>query len=170
MNLDSPEEVSKLYLLIAAWGNGTSSQRGFGNTRLAFENNAHFAESLGRAATEMRAIDEPGELEQACRSWNVKHIAQAFYTKWFAFAGSVEGRSWQPLILDKNVRRTLAETLRFPLRTVAGTTDRAVQYKVYVETVHRWVNELGEPDIDAERIEYALFAHKGRALPQGGAE
>jgi hypothetical protein len=60
----------------------------------------------------LRAADgDTSPLETAHAAWKVRGVGRSFFTKWFAFAGRVDGRVWQPLILDDRVSATLNRTL-----------------------------------------------------------
>lgn len=74
---------------------------------------------------------------------------------------------WQPLILDSRVYATLNQTLGVDTRSMAGARFRKARYRAYVETIHLWSEDLSRAgvDIDAERLEWVLFRHNGRALP-----
>lgn len=162
----SENDVLRLFWLVTAWGNGTKSARGFLNTKLAFANDPQIAAHLSCAATALQRSSSTEDLDRACLTWQVKHIAESFYTKWFAFAGTQPGRAWQPLILDKNVRSILTNTLHAPLSAIASTSRPEFQYRPYVEAVHAWAEDLKSEATTADEIEYALFAHNGAPLPQ----
>lgn len=165
MDLANDEQVMKVFLLMLAWGNGTNSRWGFQNARMALEASDHAVGKLSRSAQQVRGAHDVGDLADAYRSWNVKHISGSFFTKWFTFAGDVEGRAWQPLILDENVTRTLEGTLGTPLRTLTDIAGDAEHYVAYVSAVHEAAATELLTGVSAQQIEYALFKQDGAPLP-----
>jgi hypothetical protein len=106
----------------------------------------------------MGALDDAG-LRSVHESWRPPGIGSSFFTKWFAFAGAVPGRAWQPLILDARVVSALDV---FSECVPAGPDDRrgsAARYAAYVRVMREWAKELA---ISAERLEWVLLVQKGR--------
>jgi hypothetical protein len=90
-------------------------------------------------------------------------VRRSFFTKWFAFAGQVAGRDWQPLILDDRVLRTLNHTFGLSTRALAGPRYRGRRYAAYVQHMHRWSRALQDEGVhcSTERLEWIFFAHNG---------
>jgi len=100
--------------------------------------------------------------------WSLRGVGQSPASRWWACAGYVAGRTWQPLILDDRVYATLNRTLMIGGTTrLASSRRRADRYRAYVEAIHRWAVELRLEgrDADAERIAFVLGRHDGGASP-----
>jgi hypothetical protein len=95
-------------------------------------------------------------------------VRQAFFTKWFAFAGRVPNRAWQPLILDSRVYATLNDTLMISTTSLAGSRNKAARYRAYVGALHAWARDLSADGrtVTAERLEWVLFEHNGKPRPE----
>lgn len=65
-------------------------------------------------------------------------VGEAFFTKWFAFAGFVPGRDWQPLILDSRVRATLHQTLDVWLNQLTDNVQRLVRLRALCPACNRF--------------------------------
>lgn len=167
MELDDPTSVLQVFVMTMAWGSGTSGSRSLRNTASALADPQRAHDVLRCAAETLR--DPQGEkarsLEDAHRQFLLPGVGEAFFTKWFTFAGHVPGRAWQPLILDSRVRASLRHTLGVDLGRHAAARRPAARYVAYVEMVHAWVEELGQQGLSADpaRIEWILFAHNGAA-------
>lgn len=165
-DLDDDGELLSAWLLVQAWGNGISSRFGRLNTAKALGHREQLLTNLRTTATILREAQDTAEIERAYRAWQGRiGISESFFTKWFAFAGVRPGRSWQPLILDARVRRTLSRPpLEVSLKTVAGTTSLWVVYRAYVEMVHEWAGS----SVAAQRLEWIRFEQNGWALAPTG--
>jgi hypothetical protein len=66
----------------------------------------------------------------------------------------------------------LTRTLKITPSDLGYRVSPALRYLAYVELLHRWADELrqGGITIDAEQLEFVLFAHNGEALPTGTTE
>lgn len=154
------EALRQLFVLVMVWGSGTSNTRSYRYTRDALADPR--LDTALRVTAE--ACREPGitRLEDAYRAWRVTGVRRSYFTKWFRFAGYVPDRSWQPLILDDRVLNSLNATLNLSTHDLAGSNRWATRYRAYVELVHEWADDL--EGITAQRIEWVLFMHNGRAL------
>jgi hypothetical protein len=154
--------IRRAFALIMVWGSGTSNTRSYRNLPTAFAAQG-CADRLGHAATTCRE----GDLASAYTAFSLPGVRRSFFTKWFAFAGHTPGRTWQPLILDDRVLRTLNTTLGVSTRTLAGSRYLGHRYAAYVHHLHAWSGTLREDgaDCSAERLEWILFTHNGKALP-----
>jgi len=166
-SLADDRELLSLFLLVQAWGAGTSGNRTLHHTRTAFGNPDALLPSLRTTAGTLRGADaDISPLETAYSAWNSRGVGRSFFTKWFANAGRVDGRPWQPLILDDRVFATLNKTLDTSTRDMAGSSNRARRYRAYVEHMHAWAAELATEtptaDVEAERLEWVLFRHNGK--------
>jgi hypothetical protein len=159
-----PEQVLAAFTLIIVWGSGVRS-RSYRNLPKALSA-PDCAEQLRVSALTCRA----GDLVSAYNGMRLPGIGPAFFTKWFAFAGSTPGAVRRPLILDARVWRTLNQ-LEVTRRSLGYRTSPAKRYLAYVELLHEWAVELrGQGiNVDAERLEFVLFARDGRPLPDGAA-
>jgi hypothetical protein len=149
--------VRRAFVLVMAWGSGTSNTRSYRYTRKALTA-PNCTKRLVRAAESCR----DGDLLSAYSDFSLPGVGRSFFTKWFAFAGRVPGRNWQPLILDDRVLRTLNRTLGLSTRALAGSPNWGRRYAAYVEHLHSWGHEVG---CSADRLEWILFAHNGEPMP-----
>lgn len=168
MNVDDTREILQTFVLAMAWASGLTGGRYQANTATAVIDPARAFRVLSDAAKALRHAGSmhDGALEQVHRWWSLPGVGQSYASKWWALAGRVEGRDWQPLILDDRVYATLNDTLKIGgTARLAGSRRRADRYRAYVETVHRWAVELqlAGLDVDAERIAFVLFHHNGGA-------
>ncbi len=168
-DLENTQQVLSVFVLIMAWGSGTRASRGIRNTRSAVRDLTHAHAVLAQAAKNLRRpsrISDHG-LQQAHAAFTLAGVKQAFFTKWFAFAGYLPGRTWQPLILDRRVYRTLNDTLRVDTPTMAGSRYRAARYEAYVGHLHDWADSLTARgcSVDAGRLEWIFFEHNGKPPP-----
>lgn len=168
MDLDDREAVLAAFVLTMAWGAGKTGSRALRNTRAAvLDPRAH--EVLAETARLLRAGESPddGSLAASYRYFRLRGVRRSFFTKWFTFAGNVDGRPWQPLILDARVHATLNNTMGVDTRTMAGDRRRALRYQAYVVALHSWAEDLrtqGVEDADAQRLEWMMFRHNGADL------
>jgi 8-oxoguanine DNA glycosylase-like protein len=162
--LTKPEDeagLRQLFVLVMAWGTGTSNPRSYRNTRIALAD-PRLDEALKSTATLCRG-DRLGDTAAAYAAWQVSGIRRSYFTKWFRFAGHVADREWQPLILDDRVLQTLYVTLGIRTKDLTDSRFWRDRYTAYVATVHSWAEQLG--DVSAQRIEWVLFMHNGRDHP-----
>jgi hypothetical protein len=148
------------FTLVVAWGAGTTNTRSLRYTPLALVDPHRAAEQLAGAMQRLRADDLTGAYD----GFRLPGIGQSFATRWFALAGRVEGRRWQPLILDAPIRAAL-ELMGLPLYVVSGgRRSRAGGYDSYVQMLHEWAAHLREesPECTAETLEW-LLGQYGRA-------
>ena len=157
---DHETDLLRAFLLVQAWGAGTTGSRTLRHTARAFDHRERLVSELRSAISTLRGSGDPAVLVDAYGNWKCPGVGPSFFTKWFAFAGRRAGRSWQPLILDDRVYRSLNRSLDVRLVDLAGSRARSARYRSYVEAVHAWGHELG---VSAERIEYVLFRDNGIA-------
>lgn len=163
IDLDDENSLLRAFLMVQAWGAGTTGSRTILHTKSAFADRENLMKSLRSTTELLRGADDPDALAEAYTRWHCAGVGQAFFTKWFTFAGVREGRDWQPLILDARVLRSLNRTLDVTTQNLAGSRRRARRYQSYVETIYKWAAETG---VDAQRLEWILFAHNGKKLEQ----
>jgi hypothetical protein len=173
MDLANEGDVVRTFVLVMAWGSGLTGSRTLRNTARALGDTPSAHKMLGEAALRLRNAESftDGALEQAHKDFHLAGIGQAFFTKWFTFAGHVPGRAWQPLILDSRVYATLNQTLGADTKSMAGGARyRKARYRAYVETMHSWSDELSRSGLDAtpQRLEWVLFQQNGKALQPSG--
>jgi hypothetical protein len=164
LNLADDEAVISVFALVMAWGSGTSNSRSLRYTNKALQDPTA-ASVLRESATTLRAIQrvtDPG-IADAHHQFSLPGVGEAFFTKWFAFAGVVPGRDWQPLILDSRVRATLHTTLDIWLNQLTDTHRDPERYVAYLTAMHRWAPELLQT-MTATRLEWIMFTHNGRTL------
>jgi hypothetical protein len=160
MDVDGDVEVLRAFLLTQAWGTGTTGNRTIRHTTNAFRHRDALIAGLRRSTDTLRGASTTDALVVAYEDWAVPGVGQSFLTKWFAHAGRVAGRDWQPLILDQRVLRTLNSTLSITTKELAGTGRWAERYRAYVDVVHTWAREV-EYGATAPWIEWVLFRHNG---------
>jgi 8-oxoguanine DNA glycosylase-like protein len=159
-----PEQVLAAFTLIIVWGSGVRS-RSYRYLPQALSA-PDCAEQLRASALACRA----GDLASAYEGMRLPGIGSAFFTKWFAFAGTTPDGVRRPLILDARVWKSLNQ-LGITRRSLGYRTSPAKRYVAYVELLHEWADELRHQGItvDAERLEFVLFAHNRQPLPVGDA-
>jgi hypothetical protein len=156
-----PARLRQAFVLVMAWGSGTSNTRSYRNTKAALDD-SRLEATLHATALAARSPDLDHALTIAYGAWHVRGVGQAFFTKWFRFAGHVPDRTWDPLILDARVYATLNRTLGVSTRELTVETRRAARYAAYVGAMHLWAAELRVP---ADRLEWILFRHNGDPDP-----
>ena len=169
MDLNDPEQVLQSFVLVMAWGSGTTGSRGMRNTARALSDPDAACKTLvgsTRLLREARSAAR-GALPQVHQEFRLHGVGQSFFTKWFSYAGFAPERAWNPLILDSRVLATLNQTLQISTRTMADDRRWAARYVAYVEHLHRWADEMTTTDrpVDGERLEWILFEHNGKPLP-----
>lgn len=165
IDMADDEAVLAAFVLVMAWGSGTSNSRSLRNTRKALQDTKAAAAALRNSATSLRSIqhlDDP-VIADAHRSFCLPGVGEAFFTKWFAFAGFVRERDWQPLILDSRVRATLHDTLDVWLNHMTDLHNDPARYVAYLDAMHRWAANLPQP-MTSTRLEWILFRHNGTAI------
>lgn len=162
LDVSDDHELLRTFLLVQAWGTGTSGSRTVRHTGVAFRHADVLVGNLRHAAETLRAASTPDALAVAYDEWTAPGVGRSFFTKWFAHAGRVPSRDWQPLILDQRVLRTLNDTLGYSTQALAGTSHWPRRYQAYVELVHTWAREDDDP-ATAAWVEWVLFKHNGAA-------
>ncbi len=165
MDLTDDNAVIAAFVLVMAWGSGTSNSRSLRNTRKALVDVRAAASVLRESAAALRAVQQITDpvIADMHRQFVLPGIGEAFFTKWFAFAGYVPGRQWQPLILDSRVRRTLHNTLDTWLNRLTDVHRNPERYIAYLTAMHQWATELPQP-ITATQLEWIMFTHNGRPI------
>lgn len=160
-DLDDALQLRQAFVIVMAWGSGTSNPRSLRNTPAALAAN-HCAHQLREAGQRCRADD----LVDAYAQFSLPGVGRSFFTKWFAFAGVRPGRSWQPLILDDRVLATLNKSLGVSLKSLAGDRRWSRRYAAYVRCMHAWSKDLKAQGLDcsAGRLEWIMFHQAGAAL------
>lgn len=165
IDLADDEAVLAAFVLVMAWGSGTSNSRSLRNTRKALQATKAAATALRDSAIALRAIqhvDDPA-IAEVHLSFHLSGIGEAFFTKWFAFAGVVRERAWQPLILDSRVRATLHDTLDVWLNRMSDSPNDPARYIAYLNAMHHWAAKLPQPMTSA-RLEWMMFTHNGTPI------
>ncbi|HEY0696460.1 MAG TPA: hypothetical protein VGD43_01465 [Micromonospora sp.] len=156
-DLDDALATRRAFVLMMAWAGGTapSGYRFTPRALTAWD----AAPALARAALLCRR----GDLARAYRTFKLPGVGRAFFTRWFAVAGRAPGRSWQPLILDDKIFRSLNTTLKVSTLDWVSTRDRAMRYAGYVDRLHLWSDQLRDTGVDcpADRIAWILHRHNG---------
>ncbi|WP_016896011.1 hypothetical protein [Mycobacteroides abscessus] len=165
MDLADDHAVVAAFVLVMAWGSGTSNSRSLRNTRRALVDVSAAASVLRESAAALRAVEQVTDpiIADTHRQFVLPGIGEAFFTKWFAFAGYVTGRQWQPLILDSRVRRTLHHTLDTWLNQLTDVHRDPERYIAYLTAMHQWAAKLPQP-ITATQLEWIMFTHNGRPI------
>jgi hypothetical protein len=169
MDLNDPEQVLQSFVLVMAWGSGTTGSRGLRNTARALSDSDAAWKTLVCSARLLREARSAvgGAVLQAHQKFRLCGVGQSFFTKWFSYAGFAPARTWNPLILDSRVLATLNQTLQVSTRTMANDRRWAARYAAYVEQLYRWADEVTttESPVSGERLEWIMFAHDGKPLP-----
>ncbi|SKX29353.1 Uncharacterised protein [Mycobacteroides abscessus subsp. massiliense] len=165
IDLADDHAVVAAFVLVMAWGSGTSNSRSLRNTRRALVDVSAAASVLRESAAALRAVEQVTDpiIADTHRQFVLPGIGEAFFTKWFAFAGYVTGRQWQPLILDSRVRRTLHHTLDTWLNQLTDVHRDPERYIAYLTAMHQWAAELPQP-VSATQLEWIMFTHNGRPI------
>lgn len=168
-DLQDARQVLSVFVLTMAWGSGLKSGRSIRNTARALSEDQAAHAVLASSARDLRRSTLPldGMVQHAHAEFALPGVRQPFFTKWFAFAGYVPERTWQPLILDSRVGATLNRTFAVTTHDMAGTSRRSRRYAAYVDTMHRWATDLTSDGcaVSADRLEWILFAHAGKPWP-----
>lgn len=154
MDLADTDAVLASYVLVAAWGSGTTNTRTLRYLPYALADPLRAAHQL---ATSIEAVRE-NDLVGAYERFELPGIGQAFLTRWFALAGRRADREWQPLILDTWAHKGLDAFGMSAARLAGGRPSRAVSYAAYIHTLHRWAEEVRQdnPSCRAETLEWLL--------------
>lgn len=158
------DAIVAAYVLVMAWGSGTSNSRSLRNTNKSLRDLSTAARTLRESAAVLRRsgdISDPAILE-VHRKFSLPGVGEAFFTKWFTFAGYAPGRNWQPLILDSRVRSTLHKTLDVWLNRLTDVRNGPHRYVAYLKAMHHWAAQLPQP-ITAAQLEWIMFTHNGAA-------
>ena len=164
LSLEDRRETMAAFVLVMAWGSGTSAPRSYRHTAAALGDDRLYP-SLRHTAELCRGSSDTAVLEEAYVDFRAHGVGRSFFTKWFRFAGreAVEPRNWQPLILDDRVLATLNRTLGTSTQELAGSRQWKSRYRAYVETLHGWADELRRDgvEVSADRLEWIFFCHNG---------
>lgn len=164
-DLTDADAVIPAFVLVMAWGSGTSNSRSLRYTREALQNVPAASAMLGESATALRRVRELADpaLVDIHRRFSLPGVGEAFFTKWFMFAGFEPGRTWQPLILDSRVRATLHKTLDVWLNDLAVVQNDSHRYVAYLTAIHQWAAQLSQP-MSAVQLEWIMFQHNGKSI------
>lgn len=169
LDLEDADRLLQAWVLAVVWGSGKTNGRAHRYLPESLRDPARAAHVLRSTATALRSLEvlEPTAIETAYRSFGLPGVGPSFFTKWFAFAGHVTGRGWQPLILDERVVASLNRTLGVRLADMTDRRGPAPRYAAYVQAIHWWADDLtGRGSATtADRLEWVLFEHDGRPLP-----
>jgi hypothetical protein len=165
LDLADDGAVVAAFVLVMAWGSGTSNNRSLRNTSNALRDTAAATAVLRQSANALRSIKMVSDsaIADVHRCFSLPGVGEAFFTKWFAFAGFVPNRDWQPVILDRRVRATLHRTLDVWLNQLTNRRSDPARYVAYLIAMHRWAAELPQP-ITATQLEWIMFTHNGRPM------
>ena len=163
LDLADNDAVVAAFVLVMAWGSGTSNSRSLRNTKAALQDVQLAAAILRDSAVTLRSVQDMSDakLVDAHRRFSLPGVGEAFFTKWFAFAGFTASRVWQPLILERRVRATLHKTLDVWLNKLSEKRRDPERYAAYLAAMHRWAGELPQP-MTATQLKWILFTHNGR--------
>jgi hypothetical protein len=165
LDLADDAAVVAAFVLVMAWGSGTSHSRSLRNTSKALREMAAAAAVLRQSAAALRSIKQVNDaaIADVHRRFSLPGVREAFFTKWFAFAGFAPDRDWQPLIFDRRVRATLHSSLGVWINRLATRRSDPARYVAYLIAMHRWAAELPQP-MTATQLEWIMFTHNGRPL------
>lgn len=117
------DDLLRAFLLVQAWGAGTSGGRTLRHTATAFAHRDQLVTALHTSAERLRGSHDTSALAAAYSGWSCPGVGPSFFTKWFTFAGRRESRGWQPLILDE--RPDPLATRRTSRRRTPGPVNSA---------------------------------------------
>jgi hypothetical protein len=163
MRLDDDVEVIQAFVLVMAWGSGTTNNRSLRNTRKSLSDLGKAASVLRESASHLRSAGEFHDVIDIHRGFHLPGVGEAFFTKWFAFAGRSPGREWQPLILDSRVRATLNTTLGVRLNQLAPRRNDPYRYVAYLAAMRDWAAQ-SKGSMTPERLEWILFHWNGKPI------
>lgn len=165
LDMANDDAVVAAFVLVMAWGSGTSNNRSLRNTKNALQDIGAAATALRQSATALRAAQHTADPSIAAthRQFSLPGIGEAFFTKWFAFAGFVPGRAWQPAILDSRVRATLHKSLDVWLNQLTDIHRDPERYVAYLTAIHWWSAALPQP-MTPTQLEWIMFAHNGKTI------
>jgi hypothetical protein len=89
LNLADDQAVIAAFVLVMAWGSGTSNSRSLRNTKKSLKDLSAAVTALRESAVALRRIEnvtDPATIE-VHRRFSLPGAGEAFFTKWFAFAG-----------------------------------------------------------------------------------
>jgi hypothetical protein len=164
-DMTDTDAVIAAFVLVMAWGSGTSNSRSLRYTRESLRDVSAASVTLGNSATALRRARELADpaLVDIHRRFSLPGVGEAFFTKWFTFAGFEPGRSWQPLILDSRVRATLHTTLDVWLNTLTDVRNHPHRYVAYLVAMHQWAEQFPQP-MSAVQLEWIMFRHNGKPI------
>lgn len=152
-----PREAVAAFVAIMAWGYGVNGYGPFRTTRVLDNPNAD-----ERLATSARRLADQGPLA-AYRSLagdlNLPHLGVAFGTKFLYFCPQT-ATGLQALILDRLVSTWLLTHTALNIDPIPWNVSA---YARYLESMHRWADELG---IAPDELEECIFV--AQASAQGG--
>lgn len=167
--LEDADRLLQTWVLVVVWGSGKTNGRAHRYLPESLEDPTRAARVLRSTAAVLREMEllDPAAIEVVYRSFRLPGVGSSFFTKWFAFAGRVTGRDWQPLILDDRVVTSLKLTLDVRLADMTNRRGASARYAAYVQAIHAWADELTDRGraTTADRLEWVLFEHNGRQLP-----
>jgi hypothetical protein len=163
MRLDVDADVIRAFVLVMAWGSGTTNGRSLRNTAKALGDVASAARALRESVHQLRSAEDIRDALDAYQSFRLPGVREAFSSKWFAFAWCNPERDWQPLILDSRVRSTLNKTLGVRLNQLAERRNDPYRYIAYLKAMHDWARD-SEGAVSAERLEWIFFDWNGKPL------
>ncbi|MEV4536254.1 hypothetical protein AB0J82_20915 [Asanoa sp. NPDC049518] len=160
-NIADGQAARRAFVLVLAWGSGTSNTRSYRNVPRALA-----APLCATRLIETAYACRQGDLPAAYAAFSLPDVGRSFFTKWFAFAGQTPDRGWQLLILDDRVLRTLNHTLGTSTRALTRDRRWSHRYAAYVENMHAWSDGLRPQGIacSAERLEWIFFMQNGQPL------
>ena len=153
MRLDIDADVIRAFVLVMAWGSGTTNGRSLRNTAKALGDVASAASVLRESVHQFRSAEDFRDALDAYQSFKLPGVRESFFSKWFAFAGRNPERDWQPIILDSRVRSTLNKTLGVRLNQLAERRNDPYRYIAYLKAMHDWAGD-SEGAVSAERLEW----------------
>ncbi len=170
MDLGNQREVLQAFVLTMAWASAGAGNATLRATARALHDPDRAHRILAGSVRRLRSAEtlHDGALEANHRAWSLRGVGQSPASRWWAAAGDVAGRAWQPLVLDERVYASLNRTLQIGgTARLASSRSRAARYRAYVDAVHRWAVELRLEgrDADAERVVFVLGQHDGGAKP-----
>jgi hypothetical protein len=148
-----------LFVAAMVWGRGKRNARVVPQVVEAIDDSRRVT-----VLAETARLATAGDVERAYRAWTLRGLGPPFFTRWLWTASLRGDPGTRPLVLDRQVRRSLKEALGWSTKQAAGTKARAARYRAYCEAVARWAHALSDArtTVSPEDVECALARADGR--------
>jgi hypothetical protein len=162
---NSAANRERLFVAAMMWGRGKKNARMLPGLRKCL-GDRRLSAALKRAS-HLLAEGLPGDAYNSWTQARLPGLREAFFTKWLFASGLATDHPayLQPLVLDRNVWRSLAALGWSSVRTSGFRyrTNPAAGYCAYLRAARDWANQLStsRAPVTAEQIEIFLFTRNG---------